>query len=45
MSRDFDIVIIGAGVVGTTMAALLLARRQSSAGRVAIVAERLHAAA
>ncbi len=45
MSRDFDIVIIGAGIVGTTMAALLLARKQSSAGRVAIVAERLQAAA
>jgi 2-octaprenylphenol hydroxylase len=45
VSRDFDIVIIGAGIVGTTMAALLLARKQSSAGRVAIVAERLQAAA
>ncbi len=40
MSRDFDVVIVGAGVVGSVMASLLLARRQSSPGRVAIVAGR-----
>jgi 2-polyprenylphenol 6-hydroxylase len=45
MSRDFDVVIVGAGVIGTAMAALLLARKQTSAGRVAIVAERVGAAA
>lgn len=43
MSRDFDAVIVGAGVVGSVMASLLLARRQSSPGRVAIVADRLAA--
>ncbi len=41
MSRDFDVVIVGAGVVGSVMASLLLVRKQSSPGRVAIVAERL----
>jgi 2-polyprenylphenol 6-hydroxylase len=41
MSRDFDAVIVGAGVVGSVMASLLLARKQSSPGRVAIVADRL----
>jgi 2-octaprenylphenol hydroxylase len=45
MSRDFDVVIVGAGAIGTTMAALLLAREQASRGRVAIVAERLAASA
>jgi 2-polyprenylphenol 6-hydroxylase len=43
MSRDFDAVIVGAGVIGSVMASLLLARRQSSPGRVAIVADRLAA--
>lgn len=43
MSRDFDAVIVGAGVVGSVMASLLLARKQSSPGRVAIIAERLAA--
>ena len=45
MSRDFDVVIVGAGVVGSVMASLLLARKQSSPGRVAIVADRIAAAA
>jgi len=44
MSRDFDVVIVGAGVVGSVMASLLLARKQSSPGRVAIVADRIAAA-
>ena len=43
MSRDFDAVIVGAGVVGSVMASLLLARKQCSPGRVAIVADRIAA--
>lgn len=43
MSRDFDVVIVGAGVVGSAVASLLLARKQASPGRVAIVAERFSA--
>jgi len=41
MSREFDVLIVGAGVVGSVMAAALLARKQSAPGRVAIVADRL----
>lgn len=37
---EFDAVIVGAGVTGTVMASLLIARRQSAAGRVAVVADR-----
>jgi 2-polyprenylphenol 6-hydroxylase len=37
MSRDFDVVIVGAGAVGSVMAALLMARKQASPGSVAIV--------
>jgi 2-polyprenylphenol 6-hydroxylase len=37
---DFDVVVVGAGVVGLVMAALLLARKLSTAGRVAVVADR-----
>jgi 2-octaprenylphenol hydroxylase len=44
MSRDFDVVIVGAGAVGATMAALLLARKQVSAGRIAIVSAGVPAA-
>jgi len=44
-NRDFDVIIVGGGVIGTVMASLLLARRLSSAGRVAIVADRFCAAA
>ncbi len=40
-SRDFDVVIVGAGVIGAAMASLLLARKLSAAGRVAIVADRV----
>jgi 2-octaprenylphenol hydroxylase len=42
--RDFDVVIVGAGVIGAVMAALLVARRLSAAGRVAILADRFAAA-
>jgi 2-octaprenylphenol hydroxylase len=45
VSRDFDVVIVGAGVIGTVMAGLLVARKLVSAGRVAIVADRLPQAA
>jgi 2-octaprenylphenol hydroxylase len=41
MSREFDVVIVGSGVIGTVVASLLVARKSSSAGRVAIVADRL----
>jgi 2-octaprenylphenol hydroxylase len=37
MSRGFDVVIVGAGAVGSVMAALLMARKQASPGSVAIV--------
>ena len=40
-SSDFDVIIAGAGVVGVVMASLLLARKLSTAGRVAVVADRL----
>lgn len=40
-SREFDVVIVGAGVIGAVMASLLLARKLSPAGRVAIVADRV----
>ena len=39
--RDFDVLIVGAGVVGATMASLLVARKLVAAGRVALIAERL----
>ena len=39
--RDFDVVIVGAGVIGAVMAGLLVARKLSAAGRVAIVADRV----
>jgi 2-polyprenylphenol 6-hydroxylase len=41
VSRDFDVLVIGAGVIGATMAALLGARRLVGPGRVALLAERL----
>lgn len=37
--RGFDAVIVGAGVVGAVMAALLTARRLSAPGRVALIAD------
>jgi 2-octaprenylphenol hydroxylase len=44
-ARDFDVVIVGAGVIGAAMASLLLARKLSAPGRVAIVADRFATAA
>ena len=41
--REFDAVIVGAGVTGTVMAGLLIARNLCAAGRVAVVAERFAA--
>ena len=41
---EFDVLIVGAGVIGTVMASLLLARKQSTPGRVAVVAEHFAAA-
>lgn len=38
-ATDFDVIVVGAGVVGLAMASLLLARKLSTAGRVAVVAE------
>ncbi|HEX3397833.1 MAG TPA: FAD-dependent monooxygenase [Steroidobacteraceae bacterium] len=43
-SPEFDVIIVGAGVVGVVMASLLLARKLSTAGRVAVVAEHFVAA-
>ncbi len=40
MSREFDVVIVGAGATGTVMASLLLLRKLADTGRVAIVADR-----
>src|SRR5580698_8966314 len=42
VSRELDVIIVGAGPVGCVMAALLLARRVVSPGRVAVIAERMH---
>jgi 2-polyprenylphenol 6-hydroxylase len=39
-SRDFDVIIVGAGIVGAAMASLLLARKLCARGRVAVVADR-----
>jgi 2-octaprenylphenol hydroxylase len=41
MSRDFDVTIVGAGIIGAAMAALLMARKLCAPGSVAIVADRL----
>jgi ubiquinone biosynthesis UbiH/UbiF/VisC/COQ6 family hydroxylase len=37
---DFDVIIVGAGAVGSAMAALLVARKLSAPGRVALIADR-----
>jgi 2-octaprenylphenol hydroxylase len=44
-ARDFDVVIVGAGVIGAAIASLLVARKLSAPGRVAIVADRFATAA
>jgi 2-polyprenylphenol 6-hydroxylase len=41
---EFDVIIVGAGVIGAVMASLLVARKLSTAGRVAVVADRFVAA-
>jgi 2-polyprenylphenol 6-hydroxylase len=43
-TSDFDVIIVGAGVIGLTMASLLLARKLSMPGRVAVVADRFASA-
>jgi 2-octaprenylphenol hydroxylase len=43
-SPEFDVIIVGAGVIGAVMASLLLARKLSTAGRVAVVADQFAAA-
>jgi 2-polyprenylphenol 6-hydroxylase len=40
MSRDFDVVIVGGGIVGSVMASLLAARGLCEPGRVAILSDR-----
>jgi 2-octaprenylphenol hydroxylase len=39
-SRDFDVVIVGGGVIGAAMASLMVARKLSTPGRVAVIADR-----
>ena len=41
---DFDVVVVGAGVVGAVMAALLLARKICAPGRVALLADHFETA-
>jgi 2-octaprenylphenol hydroxylase len=43
-SPEFDVIVVGAGVIGLSLASLLLARKLSTAGRVAVVAEHFAAA-
>ncbi|HEX3951005.1 MAG TPA: FAD-dependent monooxygenase [Steroidobacteraceae bacterium] len=39
-SREFDVLIVGAGVIGLAAAGVLLARKVCTAGRVAVIADR-----
>jgi 2-octaprenylphenol hydroxylase len=41
MSREFDVLIVGAGIVGTVAASLLVAHRVSAPARIALLADRL----
>lgn len=41
MSREFDILVVGAGIVGTVAASLLVAHRISAPPRIAVLADRL----
>lgn len=43
-SKDFDVLIVGAGVIGVVMACLLAARKLTGTGRVAVVADRFASA-
>ena len=43
-SGDFDVVVVGAGVIGAVMASLLVARRLIAPGRVAVIADRFSTA-
>jgi ubiquinone biosynthesis UbiH/UbiF/VisC/COQ6 family hydroxylase len=45
MSRQFDVVIVGAGVIGLAAACVLAARRVCEPGRMAVIADRLPQAA
>jgi 2-octaprenylphenol hydroxylase len=38
--KDFDVIVVGAGVIGVVLASLLMARKLLPAGRVAVVADR-----
>lgn len=38
---DFDIMIVGAGVIGTALASLLSSRKLTSPGRIAVIAPRI----
>ena len=42
-SREFDVLIVGAGVIGVVMASVLLARKLCTPGRVAVIANRFAA--
>ena len=43
-SKDFDVIVVGAGVIGVAMASLLVRRKLAAAARVAVVADRFAAA-
>jgi len=43
MSRDFDLVVVGAGIVGPVVAGLVAARRLCEPARIAILADRFPA--